>query len=654
MLKSKSKAFTVVELVVVIAVIAVLAAVLIPVFSNVVDSARQSVALSECRNALEEYISITLGQGDSDNEDLSGCAFSHNGYFYVYLNGQLHFAGRANESDTLVPVTQDSLEGIVLDGFEITKTGNEFSSQLLVAIRDGAKAFDLDRLQEEGFCLYFYNLTADEVGYAGYFVMSTSGDSRYAVNGVDYSSVAGYSRYPLEIKGEEGTTVTDYSPVKVVVQSPEQTKTLSDISAVYNGGSVWDNSSYTVNARFSDGSREQVYDFVIENTQKTDEGYDVTITYTYEGIVATIKISAGVDKTGIEIVLKENVSPVVLKHNEQLTDVSEITDRYTVMYTYSDGSTSQVNESEISLFTYSETVGEDSGSVTVTADGFSATVSGLTVVKTLQSLSAQYIGEPIAAGGAIDIANVKVTAFYSDGSDNEVSDFVIGEFDSATPGEKNVTVSYTENGLSVCCEISVTVEEQTVTLYFYNFARWSEPRAVLGCEVAENVSQKDGAEMSLIEGNWYSVQADYGCKTVVFISGTGEFYRTDLLTVDTERPYFAVTDWQSDWNVSDIAVLDITDSEGVWTAGSSVYEIALFSWTGAEQQSFVLQPVAGNENGYRYYAIKLAENILESAVKYKMRQKDSSDGSVMRITSEISLQLLYCDIDGFNATAREV
>ena len=86
MLKSKSKAFTVVELVVVIAVIAVLAAVLIPVFSNVVDSARQSAALSECRNALEEYISITLGQGDSDNEDLSGCAFSHNGYFYVYLN----------------------------------------------------------------------------------------------------------------------------------------------------------------------------------------------------------------------------------------------------------------------------------------------------------------------------------------------------------------------------------------------------------------------------------------------------------------------------------------------------------------------------------------------------------------------------------------
>ena len=654
MLKSKSKAFTVVELVVVIAVIAVLAAVLIPVFSNVVDSARQSAALSECRNALEEYISITLGQGDSDNEDLSGCAFSHNGYFYVYLNGQLHFAGCANESDTLVPVTQAGLEGIVLDGFEITKTGNEFSSQLLVAIRDSAKAFDLDRLQEEGFCLYFYNLKADEVGYAGYFVMSTSEDSRYAVNGVDYSSVAGYSRYPLEIKGEEGTTVTDYSPVKVVVQSPEQTKTLSDISAVYNGGSVWDNSSYTVNARFSDGSREQVYDFVIENTQKTDEGYDVTITYTYEGIVATIKISAGVDKTGIEIVLKENASPVVLKHNEQLTDVSEITDRYTVMYTYSDGSTSQVNESEISLFTYSETVGEDSGSVTVTADGFSATVSGLTVVKTLQSLSAQYIGEPIAAGGAIDIANVKVTAFYSDGSDNEVFDFVIGELDSATPGEKNVTVSYTENGMTVYCEISVTVEEQTVTLYFYNFARWSEPRAVLGCEVAENVSQKDGAEMSLVEGNWYSVQADYGCKTVVFISGTGEFYRTDLLTIDTERPYFAVTDWQSDWNVSDIAVLDITDSEGVWTAGSSVYEIALFSWTGAEQQSFVLQPVAGNENGYRYYAIKLAENILESAVTYKMRQKDSSDGSVMRITSEISLKLLYCYIDGFNATAREV
>ena len=52
MKKSNKKGFTIVELVIVIAVIGILATVLIPTFSSVVDKANANSAMQEARNAL--------------------------------------------------------------------------------------------------------------------------------------------------------------------------------------------------------------------------------------------------------------------------------------------------------------------------------------------------------------------------------------------------------------------------------------------------------------------------------------------------------------------------------------------------------------------------------------------------------------------------
>ena len=56
MKKLNKKGFTIVELVIVIAVIAILAGVLIPTFSGIVNKAQDSVALQEARNAYTEYL----------------------------------------------------------------------------------------------------------------------------------------------------------------------------------------------------------------------------------------------------------------------------------------------------------------------------------------------------------------------------------------------------------------------------------------------------------------------------------------------------------------------------------------------------------------------------------------------------------------------
>lgn len=63
MKKHNKKGFTIVELVIVIAVIAILAAVLIPTFSNVVEKANRNAALQAGRNAYVNAYAEAIADG---------------------------------------------------------------------------------------------------------------------------------------------------------------------------------------------------------------------------------------------------------------------------------------------------------------------------------------------------------------------------------------------------------------------------------------------------------------------------------------------------------------------------------------------------------------------------------------------------------------
>ena len=67
MLKTKKKGFTIVELVIVIAVIAILAAVLIPTFATIIGNAEKSTAMQACKSAYSEYLSGDVGKGKVSN-----------------------------------------------------------------------------------------------------------------------------------------------------------------------------------------------------------------------------------------------------------------------------------------------------------------------------------------------------------------------------------------------------------------------------------------------------------------------------------------------------------------------------------------------------------------------------------------------------------
>ena len=59
-MKNNKKGFTIVELVIVIAVIAILAGVLIPTFSGIVEKAQESAAIQEATNAYKEALALAL------------------------------------------------------------------------------------------------------------------------------------------------------------------------------------------------------------------------------------------------------------------------------------------------------------------------------------------------------------------------------------------------------------------------------------------------------------------------------------------------------------------------------------------------------------------------------------------------------------------
>ena len=84
MRKTRKKGFTIVELVIVIAVIAILAAVLIPTFTNVINNAKKSAAQADAKNVWTQY----CVDHPSDFSDKCGYVVA-DGYHFEITNGQI-------------------------------------------------------------------------------------------------------------------------------------------------------------------------------------------------------------------------------------------------------------------------------------------------------------------------------------------------------------------------------------------------------------------------------------------------------------------------------------------------------------------------------------------------------------------------------------
>ena len=69
-MRKNKKGFTLVELVIVIAVIAILAAVLLPTFATVIENAKVSSATQKAQNALKDYFTRVATLSTTDQVDV--------------------------------------------------------------------------------------------------------------------------------------------------------------------------------------------------------------------------------------------------------------------------------------------------------------------------------------------------------------------------------------------------------------------------------------------------------------------------------------------------------------------------------------------------------------------------------------------------------
>ena len=76
--KNNRKGFTIVELVIVIAVIAILATVLIPTFGNLISDANETAAQQEARNEYTEYLI------DHPTADVDYIFINNDTIFFIY------------------------------------------------------------------------------------------------------------------------------------------------------------------------------------------------------------------------------------------------------------------------------------------------------------------------------------------------------------------------------------------------------------------------------------------------------------------------------------------------------------------------------------------------------------------------------------------
>ena len=114
MRKNNRKGFTIVELVIVIAVIAILAGVLIPTFAGIVEKAKKNAALQEATNAYKVFLSETEDADISSEEDPDAYIKIVDGddtYYFSVEDGKIAEDTDVTDIEFVDSVSEDSAAG---------------------------------------------------------------------------------------------------------------------------------------------------------------------------------------------------------------------------------------------------------------------------------------------------------------------------------------------------------------------------------------------------------------------------------------------------------------------------------------------------------------------------------------------------------------
>ena len=318
--------------------------------------------------------------------------------------------------------------------------------------------------------------------------------------------------------------VKQTAEITVNVVSNQPTAQLQSITATYGGGDlhtgdVVDKSLVTVVATYSDGSSKSVTDFTLGSVDTSSVG-DKTVTVTYSEQNTTVQTSFTVHVTGPA---KATLTRITAEYTGGNLQIGAAVDANSVNVTafYSDDTSKSVTDFVFGKMDTS-TVGTKEITVYYTEQDVtqSATFSVEVVSFSLVEITAQYNGGSVALGGKLDRTQLTVTAKYSNGLTESVTDYQLETYDTSSAGEISVTVTYTLHGVTKSRTFVITVVDATLTgiTVYYPEARIFVGEQIDPAKVEVTASFSDGTSARVTDfvlSDYDSSQVDVNLKITV-------------------------------------------------------------------------------------------------------------------------------------------
>ena len=304
-MKNNKKGFTIVELVVVIAVIAILAAVLIPTFSSITNSARESAALQEAKSGSETVLALTTGTlpensafivADDEESDTNDYTFVFAGQKIQNVNAVEEFSdvlnmckrnGVMKKSDvaTEVYATEGYIVYVSVDALKLDDKGQVTD---MVVGADGAPEQATLDTHVANRILAALNISAEGATYT-YDLAQNGNYAMWTSNGIDFNIYWTSDFNPTliafmggNVAGESADDEDEVETVNVTViggTADQATVTKGEAATIVITPESADGTTYTV--QIGDATAP---DSILEDGKLTVEltpeqtGSDVTIT----------------------------------------------------------------------------------------------------------------------------------------------------------------------------------------------------------------------------------------------------------------------------------------------------------------------------------------------------------------------------------------
>ena len=555
-MKVRNKGFTITELVIVIAVIAILAAVLIPTFSNVIEKANQTAASSSCNVALSEYIAMVTLDGDPDNNDVTGVVFSSNNYYYVYDGEKLNYIGNSEKDNAkLLAVTSFDTDITSLTGF--TKQSVEEGTAVYegkMKFTIGEQSVEVD-LSDTTRTLYLYNVDIDGTTYAGFFTINnTYGGSGNVIQTVNYSYQSGISQDEIVVAQEKATGLEDLVLENIYILSLSNTSIcVGDSDGDVENQVTITNDKVQVRAHYSDSDGNTVVRILPTNEYElTNNVIDTSETGSYE---ITIKHTAnGIEKTTtFTIIVRE-------KEFEDYYFYNSYGWNNVYAYAWSEDKI-QVRPAAYDWVLAGEILGEEPNywtiysSIKMFFDGENNewTVKGLKIPNGTKFKLAQVN----ALNDAIDIKDLK--------DENQNTDYgyyvTVGNgvsYNISTDGLYNITLTNNNAEFGVYDiywksnnVLHIALSEDQTAINDPNFAIFTTVMTTPWNETTTGDAMSPAPEKG--EG-WWKISLDSRSQYVVFNNGNvdatiADGSKTRDILIDHNQPYYFDDGWHSDYTM---------------------------------------------------------------------------------------------------------